>query len=345
MQALVKYAKGEGATEIRNIPVPEPLPGEVRIKIIAAGVCSSDVAMYNTDLGKHRFSPPVVLGHEGIGIIDKVGLGIDDKQIGSLVTAETTQSNCGRCYYCHRGQLNLCSNRLALGSSLNGFFAPYMIANINSVHHFNGYTMPEQLVLMEPLACATHMVIEQSTLHPGDKIVVFGPGPLGILVAQVAMSAGAEVMLVGTAHSRPRLDIASKLGVKRVIEIDRDSVREAAFEFTLGRGMDVSYICTSSNEAIIESVSVLRKRGQIVLGAPSIHNLPLTVNDIFFKEFTVKAALSTTPASWMRAISLISGGLVSFENMITHRFPLERWETAYKLVESGDCCKVVLIPE
>ncbi|HRL12825.1 MAG TPA: alcohol dehydrogenase catalytic domain-containing protein, partial [Aggregatilineales bacterium] len=182
MKAVMKVARGVGHVELRDIPEPEPQPGQVKIAVRAAGICGTDLHIYKDEF---RSFPPVVLGHEVAGEVVAVGDGVASVVPGQRVTTETYFSTCGVCAYCRTGHNNLCLNRRSIGSAVNGGFTNYVIVPAKNVH-----SLPESVdfragALTEPLACVVHGVLTTPTVSPGDVAVIAGPGAIGLLTLQV----------------------------------------------------------------------------------------------------------------------------------------------------------------
>ncbi len=344
MKALLKTGLGPGAIELVDIPVPEPGYGQVRIKVTAAGICSSDIAIYRSSLHNKRLRPPVVLGHEGSGIVDAVGPGVQAIKTGMPVVSETTYYHCGMCTNCRVGRYNLCPDRQGHGSSANGFFAPYVVVRQESVHLLPDNFDLEDAVLMEPLACAVHAVIEQVSMQPGWHVAVFGPGPLGLLISQLALISGAKVALVGTTHSEPRLKLGRDLGVNLTIDSKNEDVLERLALFTDYRGADLAVTCVNSAAVIPLALNSLRKRGTLILGSSLHENVELPLNKIFFEELSLAGSSSSKPSSWERAVMIGTDSRLKLKPLITHRFNLEDWHEAYTMVEASEGCKVILLP-
>lgn len=265
-------------------------------------------------------------------------------KVGMPVVSETTYYHCGMCTNCRLGRYNLCPERQGHGSSANGFFSPYVLVRQESVHVLPDNFDLEDAVLMEPLACAVHAVIEQVSMQPGWKVVVFGPGPLGLLVSQLALINGAKVALVGTTHSEPRLKLGRDLGVNLTIDSKKENVLERLAFFTGNRGADLAVTCVNSAAVIPLALNSLRKRGTLILGSSLYENVELPLNKIFFEEIILAGSSSSKPSSWERAVIIGMDSSLKLKPLITHRFNLEDWHEAYTLVEASEGCKVILLP-
>jgi L-iditol 2-dehydrogenase len=180
MIAVVKTKGGKGNIELRDMPEPVPGEGEVKIEVKAAGVCGSDIHIWDGDI-KIPLKPPVIIGHEFSGVIADIGDGVRGFEVGQRVVSETTFSSCGICAYCRTGEYNLCDDRRVIGYWLNGAFTRFCIVPASRLH-----TLPPDIdfhsaALTEPLACCVHAVVELTGISAGNTVVVIGPGAMGLL--------------------------------------------------------------------------------------------------------------------------------------------------------------------
>jgi len=195
MKALVKTAKGVGNVEIKNVPEPIPGPGQVKILVKAAGICGTDLHIYNDE---YPSIPPVILGHEIAGEIVECGKGVSVCEVGERVTTRTFTKTCGRCRYCNTGKDNLCPERLLIGSGVNGGFAKYLIVPEKNIFYLPQNVSYATGALTEPLACCVHAVLEVTHIYVGGKVLIIGPGTMGILSSQIVKSLGGYVVIIGT---------------------------------------------------------------------------------------------------------------------------------------------------
>lgn len=345
MQALVRVSRLRGDTQLCEVPQPRPGPGQVLISVEAAGVCGSDLEVHGWELGpESRVQPPVVLGHEGAGRVAALGDGVHDLELGQAVVAETTYSVCGCCPFCQRGELNLCPERRGLGSGADGFFAPYAVVRRESVH-----ALPEGVstlvgAVVEPLACAAHAVLERARVSPGETVVTFGPGPMGLMAALVASATGARSLLVGTAHSRPRLEFARQWGFAEIFDVQAPDFVDTVTE-CLGLGADAVLECTGKLAAVEIGLTLLRAGGRlVVLGEIDEPLLLDTQTTLLRRELVLTGSKSSVPSSWRKALHLLPRIVQTVEAMVSHRFPLSRWQEAFDLVRRREGLKVVLLP-
>ena len=237
MNAIVKEFPGENGTFFRTeIAEPTPGYGQVKVKVMAASICASDVhALYN-GLMADRYRYPVVIGHEGAGVVVEVGEGVHGIKVGDRVTAETTLTACGTCEYCRRSETNMCANRKGLGSLADGYFAQYCIVAEKSCHKLADDVTYEIGALAEPFACAVHAVCTLTHPLPGDVVLVMGPGPMGQMVASIAKLAGCVVVMAGITGDEERLAFAQEhYGVQHVIDTMKVNVKEYVQNLSDGR--------------------------------------------------------------------------------------------------------------
>ena len=238
MLGVVKTARGKGNVEVREVAERSPGPGEVKIAVRNAGICGTDLHIYHDHF---MSNPPVVMGHEFCGEVAEVGRGVTAYAPGDRVTCETAARTCGRCRFCRRGDYNLCNDRLGFGYGVDGAFTNFVIARQALLHR-----LPDNVdfiagALTEPLACAVHGVIHLTRVQAGDVVVVTGPGPIGLMVAQVAKAEGGCVILLGTSRDAARLKVARNLGLAGVMNLDEEDAVSFVRELTGGFGADVVF--------------------------------------------------------------------------------------------------------
>lgn len=342
MKAVMKIARGVGNIELRDIPEPQPGPGQVKIRIEAAGICGTDIHIYKDEF---RSRPPVVLGHEVSGEVVATGEQVDTALLGQHVTSETYFSTCGVCMYCRRGQTNLCLNRLSIGSGVNGGFTQYLIVPAKNIHELPPNVDFAAGALTEPLACVVHGVLNNATVSPGDVAVIAGPGAIGLLTLQVVKAAGATVVMLGTEVDAQRLDLARQLGADYVVNIQRDQPGSLIADITQeGLGADVVYDCSGVGAAAEQLLTLVRRRGRYV--QIGLFGRPITwdLDQVCYKELVVTGSNASVPSAWDRALKLLSAGTVQTAPLITHRYDVTQWQQAFDIFEARSGIKTVLTP-
>ena len=343
MKAIVKYAAGPGNMEIREVPEPSPKAGEVKIKVVYAGICGSDLHIHDSDIAI-PVRPPVTVGHEFSGVVTELGEGVTGFRVGERVVSETAFSYCGSCKYCREGWYNLCPERRTLGYWYNGIFTNYTVVPAGRVHRIPDGVSDVAAAMTEPLACVCHAVFDLCTISPTDVVLVSGPGPIGLMTMQVAKAHGATVIVSGTDVDEPRLALARELGADYAVNIQKEDLKALVMDKTGNYGADVVLECSGSAAAINTGLELIRKRGhftQIGLGAPKI---TFSIEAISYKELHFTGSLGSRKENWSEAIRLLEQGKVKVEPLANVRLPMEEWETAFERFRNKDGGKFILIP-
>ncbi len=342
MKALVKVQKGPGFLEYIDFPEPFPGPGEVKIEVKACGICGTDLHIWHDEF---RNIPPVVLGHEFSGIVIELGEGVKGITIGQKVVSEVMFQTCGVCRACKTGYYNLCLTRRGLGWSANGAFAPYTLVEAKYIHSMPENLSFEEAALSEPLAVSAYAVSELTGLAAGELVLVTGPGPMGLLAAQIALAEGGRVIITGTTADTERLSLAKELGVHAAVNIDNEDAIGLARKWGDGLGADVVFECSGAPAAARMGLEAVRKGGKFM--QVGLFGQPIEVNFdlVAMKELRVLGVFSSNWRGWNRGLKLAEQGKVRLSPLISHTFPLSDWLTAFKIAESKQGLKILLIPE
>ncbi|MBI2862924.1 MAG: alcohol dehydrogenase catalytic domain-containing protein [Chloroflexi bacterium] len=337
MKAVVK-PRPEPGIELREVPVPTPKAHEVLLKVEACGVCGSDLQFYQWSPEGRYITTPLILGHEPSGVIAEVGAGVTEWRVGDRVVFDSA-GNCGQCYYCRLGRFNLCERRSAIGTLRDGAMAEYVAIPTAAVYRIPDNVSFEEAAAFVPLGLATR-ALERSLLKPGDDVVVMGPGPVGMFTALVARAAGAgRLLLTGRGVDRERLALAERLGIQ-TLNVEAEDGAERISQLTEGRGADVVFECAG---ALPEAITYAKKGGQVVaigFSAPQLIDPKPQID----RELTISWVTGRPPGTWQRALKLAAAGLVPVKPLITHTFPIEQAEEAFRLVQRREALKVILKP-
>jgi L-iditol 2-dehydrogenase len=344
MLALVKTQRGAGNVSLLDVPEPEPGPGQVKIRVEVAGICGSDLHFWRGDGIQSMLNPPVTLGHEFSGIIEALGPDVDQWSVGDYVTSEPPAITCQVCEYCRKGQPALCPHRRSLGSGVDGVFTRYVNATERFLHKIPENIDVVSSALSEPTAVCVHAAAQQSQIVAGDVVIVTGPGPIGLLMIQVAKAHGATVILVGTTEDDNRLELGRSLGADMTMVARQDNIEASINGLTLGIGADVAYECSGAQAATNLCLTVLKKRGQFVQLGIFNQSIQVDFNLITTKEITATGSFGSTCTDWDRAHALISQGVVRTKPLVNCDMALDRWQEAFSLLESKQACKAVLRP-
>lgn len=340
MRALVKATEAPGA-ELREVPVPEPGPGDVLVRVLAASVCGTDVHIERWDAwAQEHVRPPMIFGHEMAGIVVAHGAGTGRVSIGELVAAETHLVD-WTCYQCRTGRAHVCQNLRILGVHAPGSFAQYAVIPETNAWVSDGLA-PEVAALQEPMGNAVHAAFVEEIA--GQSVVVTGCGPIGLMAIAIARLAGARHVFA-TDLLPERLEIARRMGAHEAIDA-RDDVAARLRALTDGDGVDVVLEMSGSEAALHQGLAALTNGGRIsLLGT---HARPATMElseEIIFKGIRVYGITGRRMfETWYRTTALLEEGL-DLSPIITHRLPLADYRRAFDLVAAGHAGKVVLLPQ
>ncbi|HEB2245897.1 TPA: zinc-binding dehydrogenase [Staphylococcus aureus] len=341
MKALVKTREGHGNLELLDKEVATPLDDKVKIKVHYAGICGTDIHTYE---GHYKVNFPVTLGHEFSGEIVEVGADVKDFKVGDRVTSETTFYVCNECEYCESKDYNLCNHRKGIGTQVDGAFTNYVIAREESLHHIPDEVSYQSAAMTEPLTCAHHGV-SKIQVNSGDVAVVMGPGPIGLLVAQVLKSKGATVVVTGLDNDKVRLDKAEALHMDYVVNLQQTDLKTYINGITDGYGADVVVECSGAVPAARQGLDILRKKGfYSQIGIFKDAEIPFDMEKVIQKEITVVGSRSQKPADWEPSLQLMADGLVNAEALVTKIYDISKWDEAYQHLKSGEGIKALLKP-
>lgn len=342
MRAVRKLARGPGNVAVADAPEPTPGPGEVVVEVAAAGICGTDVHIVDDEFVAE---PPVTMGHELAGRVAELGPGVRGWQVGDRVTSETYFSTCGRCVHCRRGRPNLCRERRSIGSRENGAFARYLLVPATNLHRVPDALPLEHAALAEPLACTVHGVTDTAGVRAGDAVAIAGPGPIGLLALQLALAGGARAVVIGTSADAARLELARELGAAATIDAQSVGDVGEAVRDALGiEGADLVVECSGAAPAASMLLEAARPGGRFCQMGLYGEPIRLDQDAVCYKELTVTGTNASVPTSWERALRLLADGAIAADRMLTHRFPLERWNDALRAVRGKQAVKVLLDP-
>jgi L-iditol 2-dehydrogenase len=347
MKAVYKVRAGKDGWEIRDIPRREPGENEVEIQIAAAGICGSELHLYHDN---HFYTPPALIGHEWSGRINKVGSNVKNWKVGDKVVVYNSRGACGQCYFCRKGQTIFCPNRNTspYGNKDNGGWREYFTMDTSALLKVPDHVTYAEAAMIEPLAITTHALCLKSPIVTGETVLVQGCGTIGMLAAMVAKASGAgKVILVGRKSARAvRIPVAKKLGmIDLIVDSSQTDLKEVIMELTEGRGADVVVDCAGSEQAINDSISLVRRSGRIIaIGEPPASTVNVKWIDAIVKDLSIVFTFGYLDEAWMIALKLLAEGKVNMKPMITHKLPLEKFEEGFKLMDEKIAVKVILLP-
>lgn len=341
MKALTKTEKGYDKMALLDIEEPKAEKNLVKIKVEYSGICGSDLHSFKGEYG--NIKTPVVLGHEFSGVVVEVGESVTKVKVGDRVTSETTFETCGECDFCKSKDYNLCSTRKGIGTQANGSFAEYVLSREESVH-----VLPENVSLLaasltEPLACCVHAALEKTTINAGEVALVFGPGPIGLLLSQVVKSQGAYVILAGVTKDKERMELAKKLGIDLVVDLLQEDLDAIVMEKTNGYGANKVFDCSGVIHAVNQGLRLTKKKGDFVqVGLFAKVKNELDQEAIIQRELRYIGSRSQKPSSWITSLELLRDKKVDTETLVTKMVDLENWREGIEAAMQGSEIKVVI---
>jgi len=342
MKAVVKVAAAPGA-EIRDVPVPTCPPGWLLLKVLRAGVCGTDLHIYNWDRwSQGRLKPPVTLGHEFVGEIVELGAGVTEFTTGERVSCES-HIICGHCMPCRCGDGHVCENTKILGVDVNGGFAEYVAVPASNAWRAPANVPIEVQGVMEPLGNAVHTAFAGAL--SGCRIAVTGCGPIGLFAIGVARAAGAA-QVIASDVAPYRLDLARKMNADAVIDVSKENFVERVKQVTDGRGLDGVLEMSGDPRAMRDGLAALRMGGRLsLLGLPK-EPFELDWNRlVIFRGATIHGIIGRRMyETWYQMDNLLRSGKLDIRPAITHVMPMAKFDEAIGLLQSGSAGKVVLVP-
>jgi len=340
VKAQVFY--GPGDLRYEEVPVPEPGPGEVLLRVEAALTCGTDVKTLRRGHPVMIPKLPTVFGHELAGTVAAVGSGVSGVRVGERAVAANS-APCGDCPPCRRGQANLCDDLLFV----NGAYAEYITLPPRLVAR-NLVPVPaaapaSRVAFAEPVACCLHAV-EVADIRPGDPVAVFGHGPLGLLLGLLAQKAGGRVLLAGKAG--PRLAIAGRLGFAACLDVTATSDPVGVVRDAAGAGVRCAIDATGRPEAWEQAIGVVDKGGSVVFfgGCAPGTSIRLDTRRVHYEELRLLGVFHHTPALIRRAVGLLADGTLDPTPLVTHEMGLAAVPDALALMSRGEALKVLIDP-
>lgn len=334
MLAVLKTKASIGVT-IKDIPKPKPQKGEVLIKVVHSSICGTDVGIYDwTPWAQGHITPPIVIGHEVVGSVLEINS--DEKtdiKKGDLVSSET-HIFCNHCYQCLINNRHICENMELFGIGRNGGFAEYATIPLRTTWKNDPEINVEAMSVQEPLGNAVHVVTKANV--QGKRVLVLGLGPTGLCAGVVAKAYGASEV-VGLNRREYRRKLASVMGFDRVLEVLPENEYNS---------FDVVLEMSGNTNAFQMGLDAVRIAGTFIVFGISKSDIPINVGKYFInKEITVGSVFGRRIwETWYQTTELLKSGKVDLTKMITHRFKLEDFEKAMKVMKSGECGKILLEP-
>ncbi len=336
--AVVNFSSAPHSVELREFARPVPGAEDVILAVEAVGVCGSDLHQWT---GQHSWpvNYPVVLGHEFGGRIAELGAAVRGWSEGDRVVSETAAVIDPASPLSRAGRYNLDPRRKGFGYGVDGAMTRFVRVPARCLHRVPDGLPLEQAALTEPCCVAYNAVIENGRVQPGDRIVVLGPGPIGILCAAMARLAGAEVALVGLERDRVRLEVARAYGCDVIIGDATEWARRRD-----GLGADGVVDAAGVSAALRTALDLVRPAGWISKVGWGPQPLNFSLDPLVQKNVTLQGSFSHTWPMWERVLALLASGRLDVRPITGGVWPLEEWHTAFERMHGGEIVKAVLRP-
>lgn len=324
------YYKDEKTLRIEEVATPEPGAGEVRVKVAACGICHTD--LHYLDHGVATFKePPMILGHEISGTIEKLGAGVAGIAEGDHVIIPAVLT-CGKCENCRRGRENICVAMQMVGNNMNGGYAEFIVVPAKDLvplpKHLN---LENCSIIADALSTPYHAVVNRGEIKPGQVVSVFGCGGVGINVVQFAALSGAKVIAVDL--SDEKLETAKKLGAYATFNAKEEKV-EKTIRKTTG-GCDVAFEVIGNPKVMLQAMSTLKTGGRFVMVGYSADNVNLPAARIMYREMDIRGSLGCRPVDYHAIVQLVDQGLVALDPLISMRYKIDEINRGFDDLREG----------
>lgn len=347
MKAVMKTRRERGV-EFKDVEEPKINEDEVLIEVKFAGVCGTDLEIYEwhpelMDTFPVPINLPFILGHEFSGEVNQMGSKVKGHRIGDRVVANPILS-CGSCFFCRKGEASICDYRPTLGVGINGAFAKYVAVPATNLFNLPENVSFEEGAITELLSVAVHAA-ERVGVGCGDTVAITGPGPLGLMMLMVAKAAGASrVFVTGIETDEQRLKTAIELGADSVINVKMENPTECVKKLTEGLGADIVFETAGHPSAVTQAIALARKGGRVGILGLSPRLSPIQTSHIVLWEKELIGIRAYYPQTWKRSIALLSAGKVRLDPLITNKLPLADVESGFRLMGERESIKVLLKP-
>lgn len=338
MDALVKPSAKKGLV-LTQVPKPTPGPNEVLIKILKTAICGTDLHIYNWDAwAQSHIHPPLVIGHEYVGEIAGIGGNVRHFEIGQMVSGEG-HLVCGQCRNCRAGRGQWCKYTQGVGVNRDGAFAQYLCIPASNCIPISSDMDREVVSFFDAFGNATHTALMFDVV--GEDVLITGAGPIGVMAAAICVHNGARNVVL-TDIKDYRLELAGKLGIANTVNTMKESLEDKMKSLHMVEGFDVGLEMSGAEPALRQMLGLMRNGGQIAM--LGLFGKPLSVNmdDLIFKGLTLQGIYGRRMyETWYKMTAMVQSGL-DLKPLITHRFPYNRFEEAFAVMNTGESGKIIL---
>ncbi|HET6440167.1 MAG TPA: L-threonine 3-dehydrogenase [Anaeromyxobacter sp.] len=339
MKALVKSKRAEGIWMVEDAPEPELGVHDVMIRIAETAICGTDVHIYNWDAWSERTIPvPMVVGHEYVGRVERVGAEVEAFQPGQRVSGEG-HLTCGFCRNCRAGRRHLCRHALGVGVNRPGAFAELLVIPADNVYRIPDDIPDQVAAVLDPFGNAAHTALSFDLV--GEDVLITGGGPIGIMASAIARHVGARHVVVTDVNDY-RLKLAARLGASRVVNVGREDLQAVMRELGMREGFDVGLEMSGNGRAFRQMLEVMNHGGRVALLGIMPGEEAVDWGQVVFKGLLLKGIYGREMyETWYKMIAMLESGL-DISPVITHRFPISEFQRAFEVMRSGQSGKVIL---
>lgn len=340
MKAAVFHGPNVGL-KIEDLPTPRIGAGEILVHVAACGVCHTD--LHYIEHGVSTFKkPPIVLGHEASGVVAECGPGVAQFKPGERVLIPAVLT-CGHCAFCRSGRENICSDMKMLGNHFDGAYAEFVAVPAKDVLRLPAsIPIEEAAIIADAISTPYHAVKNRARVQPGDTVVVFGCGGVGINAVQLAAAAGGTVIAVDL--SDRKLEWARQFGAAHTINASQvERVSKEVRKLT-GGGVDIALEVIGNPRTIEEAFECVRVGGRLVVVGYTHESISIVAGKIMFKEIEVLGSLGCRPVDYVPLIRMVEQGKIDLKRQVTHRFKLEELGKAFEVMKEGVSLRSIVVP-
>lgn len=338
MKAIGKLKKERGLT-LYDAPLPYISAREVLIKVKKTAICGTDLHIYKWDEWAQQTIPvPMTVGHEFMGVIEKVGAEVKGFKPGDRVSGEG-HLICGVCRNCREGDQHHCRNTLGVGVNRTGCFAQYLSMPVENLVLIPSDIPDEIAAFLDPLGNAVHTALSFDLV--GKDVLITGAGPIGIMAVAIAKKAGAHRVVI-TDVNEYRLELAKKCGATRTVNVAKETLKNVMEELKMKEGFEVGLEMSGVPSAFEAMIDCMNHGGKIALLGILPKGVGINWIEVIFKSLTIKGIYGREMyTTWHTMLSMLQSGL-NVRPVLTHEFPAEEFEKAFELMLKGETGKVIL---
>jgi threonine 3-dehydrogenase len=339
MKALVKSKRTEGIWMVHDAPAPELGVHDVMIRVAKTAICGTDVHIHDWDAWSQRTIPvPMVIGHEYVGQVVRVGAEVEAFRPGERVSGEG-HITCGFCRNCRAGRRHLCRHALGVGVNRPGAFAELLVIPADNVYRIPDDIPDDVAAVLDPFGNAAHTTLSFDLV--GEDVLITGAGPIGVMAAAIARHVGARHVVVTDVNDY-RLALARRLGASRTVNVAKEDLRTVMKDLGMREGFDVGLEMSGSGPAFRQLLEVMNHGGRVALLGIMPGEEPIDWSAVVFKGLVLKGIYGREMyETWYKMIAMLQSGL-DISPVITHRFPIDQFQQGFDVMRSGRSGKVIL---